>query len=254
MPTYSKLWVFPMAGRGIRTQSAGEFKPFIEINGLKMVQWFLRSIKENFQPIDTLYFITRECYYKDFAFTDEIGRILKNEGVSCGWRAEYAQDCDMGQALTVYHAKREMKAADIVIVSNCDQFISFPIPMLDKGEYGFMTVTADLSNSKSYVRIANGHITEVKEKENISLIASTGVYCVCDGSSLVWALEKMISDKLTVNGEYYVSPSLNYLITERHFRIQPVITSFRFDLGTVNGIERFKKFIFDTKESGVDAE
>jgi GTP:adenosylcobinamide-phosphate guanylyltransferase len=44
------IWVIPLAGKGQRTKELGEFKPFIEINGHKMIEWFISSIKKLIKP------------------------------------------------------------------------------------------------------------------------------------------------------------------------------------------------------------
>jgi len=238
-----------MAGRGTRTQNAGEFKPFIEINNLKMIQWFLRSVKNNFNPDDNLCFVTRRVYFKKYDFEATLNKIIKAEGINNSFSLEYAEDekCDLGQAMTVYQMKNKMHTAERVIVANCDQYLSFAIPSDESKSHGFMTINIDLGNSKSFVRISDGYITEIKEKENISNIASTGVYGISDAELFVWALEKMFDDGLTVNGEFYVAPSLNYLIKEKNYLFQPIISNLRFDLGTINGIDVFKTTITNLK-------
>ena len=40
------IWILPMAGKGTRTESLGEFKPFIKVNNKKIIEWFLIGIKK----------------------------------------------------------------------------------------------------------------------------------------------------------------------------------------------------------------
>ena len=241
------LWVFPMAGRGTRTQSMGDFKPFVEVGGKRIIQWFLCSMKDNFSEGDTLCFITRKQYYSAFNFEREIRSILTCENITNPFSCECAEDsdCDLGQAMTVYHAKKAIVCSETVVVANCDQYISFSPPLPIGENLSFMTVNADFGSSKSYVKINGGRIVEIREKENISNIASTGIYGIRHGDHFIWALEKMFSDNLTVNGEFYVAPSLNYLIKDKNYIIRPVGTSLRLDLGTVGGIDYFQKIMHE---------
>ena len=39
-------WIFPLAGKGKRTNSLGPFKPFILIDNYKIIEWFLSGIKK----------------------------------------------------------------------------------------------------------------------------------------------------------------------------------------------------------------
>ena len=52
-----------MAGKGGRTKSLGEFKPFIEIKGHKILSWFISSIKNLVKPEDLFVLITTEYFF-----------------------------------------------------------------------------------------------------------------------------------------------------------------------------------------------
>ena len=71
-------WIIPIGGKGTRTQTLGEFKPFIKIKGLKMLWWFFSSVKKNILPQDNFYFITTKYYLDKFNVDEEIGIIFKN--------------------------------------------------------------------------------------------------------------------------------------------------------------------------------
>ena len=53
-----------MAGRGRRTNSLGKFKPFVKVNGKKIIEWFLISIKNKIKKNDIIVLITTIDYEK----------------------------------------------------------------------------------------------------------------------------------------------------------------------------------------------
>jgi hypothetical protein len=76
-----------------------------------------------------------------------------------------------------------------------------------------MTMWAD-DPKWSFVRIdEQGHVTEVVEKKVISNEATVGIYNFRRGADFVAAAEKMIEKGARVNGEFYVAPVYNELIS-----------------------------------------
>ncbi len=49
------IWILPMAGKGRRTNSLGKFKPFVKVNGKKIIEWFLISIKNKIKKMISLF-------------------------------------------------------------------------------------------------------------------------------------------------------------------------------------------------------
>jgi dTDP-glucose pyrophosphorylase len=67
----------------------------------------------------------------------------------------------------------------------------------------------------SYVRIEEpGFVTEAAEKRPISRTATAGFYWFKHGADFVRAAQRMIAKDASVDGVYYICPSLNELILE----------------------------------------
>ncbi len=90
----------------------------------------------------------------------------------------------------------------------------------------------------SYLRINNGLVTEVVEKQVISNIANTGTYYFKKGSDFVKAAEQMISYNIRTNGEFYLAPCYNQMILDGK-KILPYLTNQMVPLGDPISVERF---------------
>ncbi len=105
-----------------------------------------------------------------------------------------------------------------IICANSDQFIFAGLPeyvdAVRSGESQGQILTMEASsNAWSYIgRDSNGKVNRVVEKEEISNEATVGVYGWDSVSTLRAALYWQRKKGLTVNNEYYVAPSYEYLI------------------------------------------
>ena len=61
----------------------------------------------------------------------------------------------------------------------------------------------------------NGFVTEVREKQAISALATVGIYYFQSGRDFVNAAREMIKLDDRVNGEFYTCPAYNYLIQNK---------------------------------------
>jgi len=234
------IWIFPMAGRGTRTKELGEFKPFIEINGVKMLGWLLRSIVCKIKEADELIFITTSEYSEQFNVQSCLQDVLRDDGISNSFELITTEGVPQGPSATVYHAAGHLVRDESVIVVNCDQYIDFDIPEDMPQMSGFLPVYAQFGQKSSYVEIAGGVITRIVEKQNISNLASAGVYAVSDSRALVRAIEKQFEEKQLTNNEFYIGPALNNLIREG-CRFHPTAVRAKYDLGNIAGIDLFRK-------------
>ncbi len=71
-----------MAGAGTRTQKFGKFKPFIEINGKRIIHWALLGIKHEIQADDLIIFTTTFAFEREFQVKKVIGKILAEESLN----------------------------------------------------------------------------------------------------------------------------------------------------------------------------
>jgi NDP-sugar pyrophosphorylase family protein len=233
-------WVFPMAGRGTRTSKLGTFKPFIHIGHRMMLGWLLSSIASKIDSDDSLVFITTEEYALACDAENTIGKILQSEGICNSHALVATPDTPPGPSATVHSARSLLNTDEPVIVINCDQYIDFDMMDMTAGHCGFLPVYVQFGQKSSFVRIENVLVTLIVEKNNISNLASAGVYAVATGHALISAIEMQFERGQMTNGEFYVSAAVNNLI-EEGYRFYPTPVRAKYDLGDVNGIRTFER-------------
>jgi 6-phosphofructokinase/glycosyltransferase involved in cell wall biosynthesis len=233
-------WIVPICGKGTRTKKMGEFKPFININNKKIIEWFLISLKNNITFNDTFIFITTNYYEKKYKVKKFLNNIFKYN-LFCEFKLILTEEIPEGPAKSVYLAKSHIIDKNNIIVINPDQFINFEIP---KKFVNFITIYFDNLPSKSYCEINDNKIINIVEKKQISNNASSGVYGFKNGNDLINSLEILFKSKENmVNNEYYISGCINILLKNKEL-FYPIKTISKFDLGTLKNINMFKN-IFD---------
>lgn len=239
-------WIFPAAGLGKRTIALGEYKPFLVIAKEKSIYWFFKSIKKHIKPNDKLIYITTRYFEKKYNVKKVILDILKRNEIFNKIEFVLVPETPPGPALSVYSAQHIVDSSPTFVI-NCDQFIIFdPIQKIES-ESIYLPVNLDFGESKSYVSIVDNRIIKIVEKENISNIASSGVYVVSNGIELMKAIETMIDNDEKINNEYFVGPALNYLI-EKGFNINLIPVNAKIDLGNVKGIQELENIIRELKK------
>jgi len=94
---------------------------------------------------------------------------------------------------------------------------------------------------------AHGFVTAIRklivdtfaEKEVISNIATNGIHWFRRGSDFVRGAEKMIEADDRVNGEFYIAPSVNYLIAEG-LKVMPFFFNLHFPIGTPEDLQKYE--------------
>jgi NDP-sugar pyrophosphorylase family protein len=241
-------WVFPMAGRGTRTSELGSFKPFVQVGGRRMLAWLLKSIASKIGEHDSLVFITTESYAMSQDVPVIIEAMLRDTGIGNSFELVTTHGTPPGPSATVHSAKALLQTEEPVIVVNCDQYIDFDLVDMSQNRCGFLPVYAQFGSKSSFVRIERGIITLIVEKENISNIASAGVYAVSSCSALIRAIERQFEQDQSTNGEFYVGVALNNLIGEG-YRFYPCGVRAKYDLGNVQDIRRFEAIVASIYEA-----
>lgn len=209
------VFVIPAAGSGTRLQKyyPGVSKPLIPIYGHKMIDlvvWNL-DISEN----DTLIVIGRQ----GTGLRDWSPRALAH--VNFNYKYIELTELTDGPARTVAAALGNLREDQPVIVANSDQFLlgglaefTAKLDAIRNSHAGLiMTMTAS-GDRWSYVNLEGERVTEVKEKEEISDIATTGIYGWSSIQMLELSLNLLFASEETVRGEYYLAPSYNLLIKQ----------------------------------------
>ena len=232
-------WIFPMAGKGKRTREFGDFKPLIEISGRYLFEWMLLSVRNNKCEDDRLIFVTSSHFERRMTPT-LLQRVLERVEIEpSNTELLITPGTPPGPAATVYAAEGLVAGGRPVVVVNCDQFIDFTLPAFSSGVFGLLPVYVQFGHKSSFVEVgSDGRVIKIVEKENISNIASAGVYAVRSGKALMEAIERQEHSNHRVNGEFYVGPSLNYLIDQGH-EMYPVPVRAKYDLGDSPSIRFF---------------
>lgn len=239
-----------MAGKGTRTQQFGSFKPFIEIGGRAMLGWLFVSIGRKIRPQDTLVFVTTQEYAHAFDVQGQIERILQPLGLGHSFSLITCPQTPQGPSRSVYLARDFLDTEQPVITVNCDQYIDFDCYAYTSERQGFLPIYANFGTQSSYVEICDGRIVRIVEKQNISNLASAGVYSVSSGKALIRALERQVEQKQMTGQEFYVGPALNYLI-EEGYEFYPTRVRVKYDLGHAEGIRMFEETALCALHAGV---
>lgn len=228
-----------MGGKGLRTQQLGEFKPFIEVCGHKIITWLLFSIKRNVKTEDKFIFTTTDYFSEKYQVSKELQKVFDINDLDNEFKVISTNDEPSGNSSSVHLAKPHLTTDEPVSVLCCDQFTDFQLPSEIPPQTGYLTIGIDFGSSKGYVEIKNGLIQKFAEKEPISNFAGGGIYIVSSGVALISALEFQFKDRaVSTNGEYCIGPAFNYLVREG-FKVYPLLTKAHYSLGSVSSINYF---------------
>lgn len=217
--------VVPMAGMGSRFLNAGirTPKPLIGIHGRPMIEY----VVENIRPKQEYKFIF-------LCLTDHIEQYSIDEilrGIEPNSEIIPVSGVTEGAACTVLLAEKYIDNDNALMIANSDQYIDFKIDeYLSKVETNdglIMTMKAS-GNKWSYVKLDDeGYVIDLREKVEISNLATTGIYNFKHGSDFVKYSKTMIDRNLRVNNEFYVAPVYNLFIEDA----KKIVT---FDVGSVD--------------------
>lgn len=231
-----------MAGNGVRTKSLGDYKPFIEINSKKIFEWFLNSIETQISEQDIFKIVTTLDFNEKYLVEEIIVTIFKKLNLANSIEIIISPTTPQGPAKSVELAVEQIESYEIeypVIVINPDQYQLFKLP--PKIETNYLVANIDLGVSKSYAKIDGTLISEIKEKDNISNIASTGVYVFRNVQTLRKGLDYIFSNNITHKDEFYISAAMNHILQFDKIKVLAAIA--KLDLGTVENIKYFEKTI-----------
>jgi NDP-sugar pyrophosphorylase family protein len=203
-----------MAGAGSRFASAGyrNPKPFIDVLGKPMIQWVIENLTSDVEQ--RFIFICQKEHQERFSFDTIL------EKLSPGSQVIGIDGLTQGAAETVLFASHLINDDNPLVIANSDQYIEYEMDSffrsLNKKIFDGSILTMTSQHPKwSYIRYGNNQlVTEVREKEVISDEATVGIYGFSKGSDFLNAAQKMIKNDSRVNGEFYVAPVYNELISE----------------------------------------
>jgi len=211
--------VIPMAGHGKRFKDAGISKPkfMIEVKNKTLFEWALDSL-----PLEIsrkIIFICLEEHEKEFRIGKFIKNIMEERFPKINYELIYIEKTTRGQVETVLHAKQLMDSESPLIIYNIDtHFISTRLKskiltLKNKNIDGMLGCFTSDDENLSFVELNDkGLVKQVREKEKISSLASTGLYVFSNGRQFIEAAETMIKNDIKVKNEFFVSEIYNILL------------------------------------------
>lgn len=210
--------LIPAAGKGSRFADVGFNlpKPLIPVWNIPMLMWVITNFP--LAPRDQIRVLCQVEHEIPSALNDYVAKLNnKVEFLEIDYWTE-------GPAHSLELLLDGLDESSPIICANSDQFIFAGLPeyvdAVRTGESQGQILTMEASsNAWSYIgRDSQGKVNRVVEKQEISSEATVGVYGWDSVSTLRAALEWQRKNGLTVNNEYYVAPSYEYLI-ENNFEI-----------------------------------
>ena len=205
--------LIPMAGAGSRFESAGYSlpKPLIDVMGKPMIQ----RVVENLNVDANFIFIVQRAHEAKY----EISKVLNSISPNCN--VVYTDGLTEGAACTALLAEKFINNDEPLLMANSDQFIEwdsqhFYYQVSSQANLDASILTFNSTHPKwSFVKVVDGLVTEVAEKNPISDIATVGIYYWKKGADFVRSAHTMISKNIRVNNEFYIAPTFNEAISSK---------------------------------------
>lgn len=245
--------VIPMAGRSKRFFDKGYSKPKYMLYA-KDSTIFFHSINslplEIFKKIVFVCLIDHEKNYNVSKFIEEeMKKIFYSQEISAiDYDIVFISEVTRGQAETVLKAKNYVNENDYLVIFNIDtKFKSSSLKArlltIDHdGTLGAFYIN-DYDSKWSFIKVtSNGIVLQTAEKQQISCIASTGLYTFSKAGDFFVTAERELSENedLYKNTEFYIAPLYNKLIEEGKKFVIDLVDDFT-PLGTPEDVEKFSK-------------
>ena len=235
--------IIPMAGKGKRFKENRVLEPkyMINVKGKTLFEWSIESLPINISK--KLIFVCLEEHEKKY----NVSKFIENKIKSKDHHIVWIKQTTRGQVETVLKAKELVDPDDTLIIYNIDTYFvstrlkSKILTVKNREIDGLLGCFASNDANLSYVECdKNELVKRVKEKEQISNFASTGLYVFSKAKEFFDASEEMIKKEIKVKDEFYVSEIYNMLLKlDKKFEID-VAEEF-FALGTPDDIKNFKR-------------
>lgn len=204
--------LIPMGGsdEAFRQHGYAYAKPLIEIAGRPLIQHVLDPLKR-VADAQVVFVIRKEddqrFHLREvLQLLDPSATVIRADGPTAG------------AACTALLAIEHIDNGEELLIANGDQILGFDVEAvlsrfrargLDAGTVVFDSVHPRWSFVKTD---ADGMVVEAAEKRPISRNATAGVYYFREGRFFVGAAKSMIRKDASVNGGFFVCPSLNELV------------------------------------------
>lgn len=212
--------LFPIAGKGQRFKFRNQFtpKPLVTVNGKTLLEHAVSTLEFTGQYI----FVALK--YDDDSFNKQIRDIVF--GLQPQSKLILLDVPTQGMAETCLCAEHFIDTSEKLIITNVDQYLSWDsndflnyvdCHNLDAcvSTYDHHDIEVGKPSKYAFVELDDHeYATRFVEKFAISKHAMNGIYYWKCGQDFVRSAKQMIADDIRTNGEYYVSPSFNYMIRD----------------------------------------
>lgn len=203
--------IIPMAGEGRRFQEVGITtpKPLIDVCGSKMFSLVVKNL--NYPWIQSVTLISRFGAELDSEIQG-LSKVL-NKPV----RHLSIPEVSQGPADTARMAVEEFNIEGPILIANSDQLVdpNFSIRPQADGLDGWIPTFQNSDPKWSYLQMDEfGYVSQIAEKVVISCHATAGLYFFQSASTFRDLVNEMERDGIRTNGELYVAPAYNLLISK----------------------------------------
>lgn len=230
--------IMPMAGLGNRFSSKGIStpKPLIEISGMYMLEWALKSV--NNLPYSELIFIILKDHDIRFNLSSELKKLKINNS-----KIIIINEVTEGQLSSVLAASEQIDSHEDILILSSDTYVISNIGEQLRNKYedckGTISVIKAEGTQWSFVKTnKENRAVRVAEKERISPLASTGMYYFSSGREFLVHANEIIFEKEKSKGEYYIIPVYQKYIDAGSV-ININLANEMWDLGTPASIQHF---------------
>jgi len=187
-------------------------KPLIEFNGKTMIEHIIDNFSSIQKEKQFIFIINSEDCKK--YHLDNVLNILTNH--TC--KILKLDNETKGAACSAMMAVEYINNDTPLIISNADQLfdtnLQNVISTFENSDAGVITFES-IHPRWSYVRLnSENKVIETAEKRPISKSAVAGFYYFQNGKDFIRSSSKMIKKDASVNGHYFISPTLNEMVLE----------------------------------------
>jgi dTDP-glucose pyrophosphorylase len=205
--------VVPMAGRGSRFADAGYSlpKPLIDVGGRAMIEIVIDNLRPSRDH--RFVFIAQRAHEAMFDLSARLRTWAPGSDVVL------IDGVTEGAACTMLTARDVIDLDAPLMIANSDQYIDYSIDAYLEafdvaGTDGFIMTMTATDPKWSFIRFDDhGTPVGVAEKVPVSDVATVGIYNFARGADFVRSAEAMIAADDRVNGEFYVAPVYDHLVS-----------------------------------------
>jgi NDP-sugar pyrophosphorylase family protein len=240
--------VIPMAGIGKRFSDCGYTlpKPLLSLGKYSMIECVIKNLFDKQMGFNKSFYFTFIVNIKQLNEND-IFKVINKQLPRDFFQIIPIDYLPQGPADSALIGAIKTDIESPLIITNCDQIIEdwnydiFEHFCETNNADGVLGTFHSCSPKNSYIKLSdNNEIIDIKEKRVISNIATNGFHWWKKGLYFIESFNQMKRNEDTVNGEYYVAPSYNYMI-QRGMKVLPFSFNMHYPIGTPIDYEYYKK-------------